>query len=137
MTILETGPEAPGGPAEDERPQVAVILREAAKGPRERAVAQALIEEETILDLDAVRNALLTETDGVWTCRWERLLGRQYGLGLDDGQRAFYGLVLSLLGIGMDPLSAAGRLDERRLMVLLRAVLRVAGNDSIAVGRRI
>lgn len=130
VTEEETSTEAP-------ELDVAAILRRDAKGIRERAVAQALIEEETILGLDSVRNCLLTEIDGVRTCRWEGLLGRQYVLGLDEEQRAFYGLVLSLLGIGVNPLSAAHMLGERRLMVLLRAIIRVAEIDTIAVGRRI
>ncbi|GAA3956571.1 hypothetical protein GCM10022384_07130 [Streptomyces marokkonensis] len=135
MTITE--PETAPVPEEAAEPSVATILRKGAKGPRERAVAQALIEEQTILELNSVRSCLLTEDDGVWTCRWEGLLGRQYGLGLDEEQRAFFGLVLSLLGVGMDPLSAARKLDERRLMVLLRAILKVNGNKTIAVGKRI
>ncbi|QWA20905.1 hypothetical protein KJK32_05070 [Streptomyces sp. JCM17656] len=34
-------------------------------------------------------------------CRWEGLMGRLYGLGLDDQQRAFLGLVMGMVGIGL------------------------------------
>ncbi|MFF3420294.1 hypothetical protein ACFYW9_37380 [Streptomyces sp. NPDC002698] len=104
----------------------------------ERAAAQALVEEETILARENVQRALgLLDVPSWSEVRWEGLMGRVYGLGLDEEQRAFLGLVLSMVGIGHVPLAAVSDLDERRLAVMLRAVARLAGNDTLAVGTRI
>ncbi len=64
-------------------------------------------------------------------------MGRLYGLGLDDGQRAFLGLVLGMVGIGLHTLWEVERLDERRLLILMRAMPVLAGNDRIAIGTRV
>ncbi|SDM45923.1 hypothetical protein SAMN04487981_101588 [Streptomyces sp. cf386] len=104
---------------------------------RGRAAAQALAEEETILALDSVRRLLVIEGDDGPVCRWEGLMGRLYGLGLDDAQRAFLGLVLGMVGIGLHTLSAVEELDERRLLILMRAMPVLAGNDRVAVGTRL
>ncbi|WP_406839741.1 hypothetical protein ACICHK_32885 [Streptomyces sp. AHU1] len=78
-----------------------------------------------------------------WTCpaeanvQREGLTGRVYCLGLDEEQRAFLGLVPSMVGIGHVPLAAVSDLGERRLAVTLRAVARLAGNDTPAVGMRL
>lgn len=103
---------------------------------RGRAAAQALAEEETILALDSVRRLLVVEGEDGPECRWERLMGRLYGLGLDDEQRAFLGLVLGMIGIGLHTLSAVEVLDERRLLILMRAMPALADNDRIAIGTR-
>ncbi|MGC9543599.1 hypothetical protein [Streptomyces sp. UG1] len=104
---------------------------------RGRAAAQALVEEETILALDSVRRLLVVESEDGPVCRWEGLMGRLYGLGLDDAQRAFLGLVLGMVGIGLHTLSAVEKLDERRLLILMRAMPTLAGNDRVAVGTRL
>lgn len=104
---------------------------------RERAATQALVEEESILALDSVRRLLVVEGADGPACNWERLMGRLYGLGLDEEQRAFLGLVLGMVGIGMHTLSAVVKLDERRLLILMRAMPPLAGNDRIAVGTRV
>ena len=70
----------------------------------ERAAAQALVEEETILARENVQRALgLLDVPSWSEVRWEGLMGRVYGLGLDEEQRAFLGLVLSMVGIGYVP----------------------------------
>jgi hypothetical protein len=104
----------------------------------ERAAAQALVEEATILARENVQRALgLLDTSSWSEIRWEGLMGRVYGLGLDEEQRAFLGLALSMVGIGHVPLAAVSDLGERRLAVMLRAVARLAGNNTLAVGTRI
>jgi len=80
--------------------------------------------------------ALVVKQGGQMTAVWERLMGRLYTLALDDPQRAFLGLVLSMVGIGRVTLAAVEELDERRLLIIQRAILRLAGNDRIAVGTR-
>ncbi|KAB1986424.1 hypothetical protein [Streptomyces triticiradicis] len=78
-----------------------------------------------------------------WTCpaeanvQWEGLTGRVCCLGLDEEQQAFLGLVLSMVGIGHVPLAAVSDLGGRRLAVMLRAVARLAGNDTPVVGTRL
>ncbi|MFJ1975331.1 hypothetical protein ACIO93_42705 [Streptomyces sp. NPDC087903] len=112
------------------------IIRTAEEGG-DRAAAQALVEEKTILACSNVRRYLIARRPGgVATCRWEGLSGLQYTLGLDEQQRAFLGLVLSMVGIGHITIAAVRGLDERRLRILTRAILRLAGNDTLAVGNR-
>lgn len=111
------------------------IIRTATPGG-DRAAARALVKEKTILERWNVRAALIVDSRKGATCRWENLSGRQYSLGLDAGQRQFLGLVLSMVGIGHITIAAVQDLDERRLGIVLRAVLELAGNDTLAVGTR-
>ncbi|MFF2385169.1 hypothetical protein [Streptomyces sp. NPDC058108] len=118
--------------------QLAQKLIDSAKSDRERAAAQALNEEETILSHTAVLRALgLLEQRGLSDVRWEGLSGSVYSLGLNEEQRAFLGLVLSMVGIGHVTLAAVTDLGEHRLAIILRAIARLAGNETIAVGTRI
>lgn len=117
--------------------QLGQLLVESATKPRDRIAAQALAEEETILALPQVRSLLVVEDEGRPTARWEKLMGRLYTLQLDATQRAFLALVLSMLGIGQITLAAVEDLDERRLLIMQRAILKLAGNDRIAVGTRL
>ncbi|MFD5634786.1 hypothetical protein ACFWJM_11685 [Streptomyces sp. NPDC127077] len=104
----------------------------------ERAAAQALVAEETTLARENVQRTLgLLDRPSRSPVRWEGLMGRVYGLGLDEEQRAFLALVLSMVGMGSVSLAAVSDLDERRLAVMLRAIARLAGNDTLAVGTRI
>ncbi|MEV0982504.1 hypothetical protein [Streptomyces sp. NPDC049915] len=80
---------------------------------------------------------LFEGADGRPVCRWDNMMGRLYTLGLDEDDRTFLGLVLSLLPIGLFTLSAAQDLEERRLQILLRAIVTLSGNDRIAVGTRL
>jgi hypothetical protein len=41
-----------------------------------------------------------------------------------------------MVGIGLTTVASVQDLDERRLPIILRAILRLAGNDTIAVGTR-
>ncbi|MET9913467.1 hypothetical protein ABZZ74_43065 [Streptomyces sp. NPDC006476] len=110
-------------------PTLGKLLVQSAKPGRDRTAAQALAEEETLLAHQGVRTALVVKEGGRMTARWEGLMGRLYTLSLDDVQRAFLGLVLSMMGIGHVPLTAVESLDERRLLIMQRALCRLAGND--------
>ncbi|WP_158713482.1 hypothetical protein [Streptomyces sp. NRRL F-525] len=113
------------------------FLVRSAVGLRDRIAMQALVEEESLLSRDQVRKALVTQQDGVMTCRWEGMSGRLYTLELDEGERAFLGLVLSIVGVQQSYLAAVEYLDERRLEIVLRAMIRLAAdNDRIAIGTR-
>ncbi|MFD6294226.1 hypothetical protein ACFWFU_05375 [Streptomyces sp. NPDC060235] len=113
-------------------------LIESATTDRELAAAQALVDEKTILSHRSVHRALgLLDLPSEATVRWESLMGRVYTLGLEREERVFLGLTLSMLGIGNTPLSAVSDLGERRLAIILHAITRLAGNDNLAVGRRI
>ncbi|MER6233378.1 hypothetical protein ACFY1L_46235 [Streptomyces sp. NPDC001663] len=122
---------------ESEASTLGKLLVDSASNDRDRAAAQALFEEETLLAHDGVRAALVVRQSGHMTARWEGLMGRLYTLGLDEPQRAFLGLVLSMVGIGSIPLSAVEELDEHRLVIMQRAIVRLAGNDRIATGTKI
>jgi hypothetical protein len=117
-------------------PELGALLAASAKNNRDRIAAQALDEEATILARDNVRTALVEKQDGHMVARWEGLSGRLYTLGLDDAERAFLGLILSIVSIGSVTLAAVEELDERRLLIIQRAILRLAGNDRIAIGTR-
>ena len=122
---------------EDDAPSLGELLLQSAGSARDRTAVQALIEEEDILARDNIRAALVVKADGVMTCRWEGLSGRVYTLGLDEGERAFLSLVLSLVGVRQTSLACVEGLDDRRLKIVLRAILRLSSNNSIAVGTRI
>lgn len=117
-------------------PALGELLVKSARPGRDRTAAQALAEEETLLAHRGVRTALVVKDGGRMTARWEGLMGRLYTLNLDEPQRAFLGLVLSMVGIGCTPLTAVEVLDERRLLIMQRALCRLAGNDRIAFGTR-
>jgi hypothetical protein len=103
----------------------------------DRAAAVALVEEGTIFACRNVRRALIKDGPDGATAWWEGLSGHQYTLGLDETQRRFLGLVLSLVGIGHVTIAAVRGLDERRLRIILRAILQLAENERLAVGTRI
>ncbi|MER5213717.1 hypothetical protein ABT063_24875 [Streptomyces sp. NPDC002838] len=118
-------------------PELGRLLVESAARDRDRIAAQALAEEETILALPKVRRLLVVEDRGRPTARWENLMGHQYTLNLNRPQFAFLGLVLSILSMGHIALAAVEDLDERRLLIIQRAILQLSGNNTIAVGTRV
>ncbi|WP_406202477.1 MULTISPECIES: hypothetical protein [unclassified Streptomyces] len=132
MTITAPPTETEGV----DTPALGQLLVESAQSGRGRAAAQALAEEGTLLARDNVRAALVIKDAGRMKANWEGLMGRVYTLGLDEQERAFLGLVLSMVGIGITPLIALENLDERRLLILMRALPLLAGNERIAVGTR-
>ncbi|MFI7297002.1 hypothetical protein [Streptomyces sp. NPDC050121] len=122
---------------EPDTPPLSELLVRSAAGLRERVAAQALVEEEELLTRDNVRTALVTKHGGVMTCRWESIAGRLYTLGLDDGERIFLGLVLSIVGVRRSSLADVRYLDEHRLKIVLQALIRLADADWIAIGMRL
>lgn len=112
-------------------------LVRAATSDRDRIAAQALAEERTVLAVHQVESALLVMQNGRNVLRWEGLMGKLYTLPLDPEQRCFLGLVLSMVGIGSVTIAAVAELDPERLRVIIQAMLRLAGDDSIAIGTRI
>jgi hypothetical protein len=137
VTTPETETTTPEADDRAEFRELCEQLVRTAQSPLHGAAVQALVEERTILEVTAVRYALIVDTDHGPTARFEGLSGRQYTLGLDEGQRSFLGLVLSMVGIGLTTIAAVQDLDERRLPIILRAFLRLAGNETIAVGTRL
>ncbi|MFF5981366.1 hypothetical protein ACFY78_21200 [Streptomyces olindensis] len=134
--MTNTEPKAPDTET-DELQRLGEQLLRTAKSSRARAAVQALVEERTILAVPAVRRALVTDTLDGAQAHFEALSGRQYGLGLDEGQRAFLHLVLPMVGIGITTLASVQDLDDHRLPIMLRAILRLTGNNDIAVGRHL
>ncbi|MFE9446496.1 hypothetical protein ACFYO2_48250 [Streptomyces sp. NPDC006602] len=105
--------------------------------PHDLAATRALVEERSILARKNVRSALIVDSPGGASCRWENLSGMQYTLGLDEQQRQFLGLVLSMVGIGHITIAAVQNLEERHLRIIVRAILQLTGNDTMAVGTRV
>ncbi|MER6709927.1 MULTISPECIES: hypothetical protein [unclassified Streptomyces] len=138
MTGTETEIPAPETvDPEAEYQQLCAELLRNTRFRRHRAAVQALVEERSVLSVPAVQRALIVDSRKGRAARFEGLSGLQYGLGLDEQQRAFLHLVLSMVGIGITTLASVEDLDDRRLPIVLRAILRLAGNDTIAVGTRL
>ncbi|WP_030682146.1 hypothetical protein [Streptomyces cellulosae] len=102
-----------------------------------RAAAVALVAEGSIFAQRNVRRALITDGPNGAMAWWEGLSGHLYTLGLDENQRRFLSLVLSLVGIGGITIAAVRGLDERRLRIIMQAILQLAESDTLAVGTRI
>ncbi|MFH9584041.1 hypothetical protein ACH4MW_12105 [Streptomyces luteogriseus] len=138
MTGIQAETAMPAAPdPEEEFRRLCKQLLRTARSSRDKAAVQALIEERTILKLPAVRRGLIVDTSRGAKVGFEGLSGRQYGLGPDEQQLSFLGLVLSMFGIGITTLAAVRDLDDRCLPIILRAILRLAGNETIAVGTRL
>ncbi|MFD5251474.1 hypothetical protein ACFWM5_01350 [Streptomyces bobili] len=137
MTIHQLGSisETPAG--EGPLTQPGARLFRAATSDRGRAVAQALAEERTILAVHRVESALLVERGHGTVLHWEGLRGKLYTLPLDPEQRAFLGLILSMVGMGQVAITAVTDLNTERLRIIVQALLRLAGDDSIAIATRI
>lgn len=106
---------------------------------RGRAALRALIEEKTVLARENVRqNLIVTNDAGVAVgCAWERLAGQRFGLNLDEEQRIFLEVILSIEGPHHVNLGWLMEIDDRRLAILLRAMTEIAGNNTIAIGTKI
>ncbi|MCX4663971.1 hypothetical protein [Streptomyces uncialis] len=103
----------------------------------ERAAVAALIEEGDVLARADVRDLLVVENEAVVFCDWPRFEA-QYRcvLVLDEGEDAFLTLVLATAFPRLVPLWKVEVLGDRRLGIVLRALARLAGSDSVAVGCR-
>ncbi|QOV38084.1 hypothetical protein IM697_06720 [Streptomyces ferrugineus] len=135
--MTSTAASSPATDGGRDHPSLGDLLAASATSLRRSTAVQALVEEEKLLALDNVRAALVAKEDGVMTCRWQSLAARLYTLDLDEGERAFLGFVLSMVGVRQCHLAAIEHLDERRLKIVLQAVVRLAGNDRIAIGARL
>ena len=113
------------------------MLLKAAVTPREQAAVRALVDEEQILARPAFRRALAWETGEGIEFSWQNLACYLYGLGLNDAERAFVDLVLSIASPHQTSLTRVMDLDERRLAILLRAMISLSGVDTLAVGTRL
>lgn len=127
-------------PAEDTTiPALEKLLLKKSTQPRDRAALRALIEEGTILAVADARRALIVTSDegAPVGCAWDRVAKGRYGLGLDEQQRSFLDIVLSLAGPHHVNLGWLMEIDDRRLAILLRAMTEMAGNDTIAIGTKL
>lgn len=118
-------------------PSFGDLLMQATSGPRERAAVWALIQEEEILTVAAVRKNLVCETDEGMEFTWQHLSCALYGLGLDESGQAFLDLVLSLAGPHQTSLTRVMELGNRRLGIVLHAMTQLADNDIIAIGTKL
>jgi len=113
------------------------VLLKAAVTPRDQAAVRALVEEGQILALDTVRRDLVCHTDAGLEFTWQHLSCSLYSLGLDESGRAFVDLVLSIAWPHQTSLVRVMDLDERRLAIVLRAMISLSGNETLAVGTRL
>ncbi|GAA3851699.1 hypothetical protein GCM10023084_02410 [Streptomyces lacrimifluminis] len=128
----------PPAEAEDvDAPSFEEQLLKAAVTPRETAAVRALADEEQILARRPFRRALVWHTDDGMEFSWQNPACYLYGLGLDDAERSFVDLVLSIASPHQTSLTRVMDLDERRLAIVLRAMITLSGIDTLAVGRRL
>ncbi|NEC92193.1 hypothetical protein [Streptomyces sp. SID12501] len=113
------------------------LLLKAAASPREQAAVRALVDEEQILSRPAFRRALVWDTVEGIEFSWQNLACYLYGLELNDSERGFVDLVLSIASPHQTSLTRVMDLDERRLAILLRAMISLSGVDTLAVGTRL
>ncbi|MFF2852491.1 hypothetical protein ACFVT5_40275 [Streptomyces sp. NPDC058001] len=108
------------------------------RDPGERAAVTALIEEDDLLAREGVRHLLVTEHDGTMSCDWlafEARYARAPGLTPED--KAFLALVVAVRFPRTVTLWKLELLDDRRLCIVLRAMAKLAGSDTVAVGTRV
>ncbi len=121
------------GQEDVDAPSFVEHLLKAAVTSREQAAVQALVEE-VILTNDAVRRNLVRQTDdGGIQFSWQFLAYNLHSVGLDESGRAFVNFILSVAWCGQTSLVHVRELDERRLAILLRAMVRLSGNDTLAI----
>lgn len=120
-------------------PALEKLLRKQSTQPRDKAALRALIEEKTILARDNVRQSLIVTNDAGAPvgCAWDRLARDRFGLDLDEEQRIFLDVILSVAGPHHVNLGWLMEIDDRRLAILLRAMTEMAGNDTIAIGTKL
>jgi hypothetical protein len=126
-------PEPGGGPP----PSMPSALQRWAVTARDRAVVTALVEEGELLAREDVRRVLVRDDGPGPRCDWLRLAGHLDGLQLVASERVFLSLLLSMAGCRPVELSLVQDLDEARLAIVLRALVRLSGNSRIAVGTRV
>ncbi|MFJ6569921.1 hypothetical protein ACIQNU_21115 [Streptomyces sp. NPDC091292] len=103
----------------------------------ERVALAALIEEDELLARDCVRRLLVAEHEGAVSCDWPEFEDRYpRAPGLTSADKAFLTLILAISFPRAFPLRPIEMLDDRRLVIVLRALAKFAGSDTIAVGTR-
>lgn len=118
-------------------PSFGDLLMQAAVTPRQKAAVWALVEEAEILSSNVVRRNLVCETGTGMEFTWQHLACALYGLGLDESGQAFLDLVLSLAGPHQTSLARVTELGNRRLVIVLQAMTRLADNNIIAIGTKL
>ncbi len=68
---------------------------------------------------------------------WDRLARARFGLALDEEQRIFLDVILSVAGPHHVNLGWLAEIGDRRLAILLRAMAEMAGDTVIAISTRI
>ncbi len=118
--------------AEAEAKSLGKKLLKAAASPREKAAVWALVEEGEIFARSEVRRNLVWQTDKGVELTWQHLSCGLYGVGLDDSERSFVDLVLSIAWPHQTSLMRVTELGSRRLDIILQALRQLAGDDTSA-----
>lgn len=120
-------------------PALEKLLLKQSTQPRDKAALRALIEEGTILARANVRRTLIVTNDRGTPvgCAWDRVAKERFGLDLDEEQRIFLDVILSVAGPHHVNLGWLMEIDDRRLAILLHAMTEMAGNDTIAIGTKL
>ncbi|MGW3653459.1 hypothetical protein [Streptomyces sp. NPDC000878] len=115
-------------------PPLGELLLRSATNLRDRVAVRALVEEGVLLARDTVRTALVVKAhDDTVGCGWERFAQRLCTIHLTDEERAFAHMILSLAGPHQTSLSLVLELDDRRLGIVLRAMVQLSGTDALTV----
>ncbi|MFD4833968.1 hypothetical protein ACFWPV_29615 [Streptomyces uncialis] len=141
MQHRTTVPEPAGTPPLAEAPLLSDQLIEWVRGRDigEQAAVAALLEEGDVLARGDVRDLLVVENEAeaVVFCDWPRFEAQyRCSLVLDEGEDAFLTLILATAFPRLVPLWKVEVLGDRRLVIVLRALARLAGSHSVAVGCR-
>ncbi|WP_030569904.1 hypothetical protein [Streptomyces aureocirculatus] len=95
-----------------------------------------LVEEHEILDRPEFQHVTVVQGEAGVRADWVNLSLRLDKLVRDEEERQFLEIVLAIALGRQIFLDCVLRLDERRLAIVLRALVTWAGVDSIAVGTR-
>ncbi|MER5493850.1 hypothetical protein [Streptomyces sp. NPDC002490] len=106
------------------------------RGTTEQVAVAVLIEEGDVLAREDVRDLLVVDTETAASCDWPRFEARyRNSLVLDASERAFLDFVVAVSFPRLVPLWQVEHLGERRLVVVLRALVALAGASStVTVG---
>ncbi|MFF2845913.1 hypothetical protein ACFVT5_06245 [Streptomyces sp. NPDC058001] len=107
--------------------------------PCEQVAVAALIEEDELLAREWVRGLLVAEhDDGTVSCDWLAFEARYTRApGRTPADKAFLTLIVAVRFPRNVSLGNLERLDTRRLCIVLRALAKLAGSDTVAVGTRV
>ncbi|MFF2849580.1 hypothetical protein ACFVT5_25075 [Streptomyces sp. NPDC058001] len=107
--------------------------------PCEQVAVAALIEEDELLARHWVRRLLVAEhDDGALSCDWLQFEARYTRApGLTPEDKAFLRLIIAIRFPRDVSLWNLELLDDRRLCIVLRAMAKLAGSETVAVGTRV